>query len=81
MTQIATAGLGTGVDKASPTLEAMEGSISDAIRLRLVRVTKDKTFPVKIKVPNATASRCFESASPEPLSSSLCSVPHKQVEH
>jgi len=40
--------------EASEALEAMGLSMSDAIRLLLVRVAQDKTFPFEIKVPNAT---------------------------
>jgi len=38
---------------ASAVLEAMGLSLSDAIRLFLVRVAKDKALPFEVKVPNA----------------------------
>jgi DNA-damage-inducible protein J len=38
---------------ASAVLEAMGLSLSDAIRLLLVRVAKDKALPFEVKVPNA----------------------------
>jgi len=47
--------------EASEALEAMGLSMSDAIRLLLVRVAKDKTFPFEIKVPNATTVSTFEA--------------------
>ncbi|MEA3643421.1 MAG: type II toxin-antitoxin system RelB/DinJ family antitoxin [Lamprobacter sp.] len=45
--------------EASEALEAMGLSMSDAIRLLLVRVAKDKTFPFEIKVPNATTRQAI----------------------
>lgn len=39
--------------EASEVLEAMGLSMSDAIRLLLVRVAKDKALPFEVKVPNA----------------------------
>jgi DNA-damage-inducible protein J len=38
---------------ASEVLEAMGLSMSDAIRLLLVRVAKDKALPFEVKMPNA----------------------------
>jgi DNA-damage-inducible protein J len=38
---------------AAAVLEAMGLSLSDAIRLLLVRVAKDKALPFEVKVPNA----------------------------
>ncbi len=39
--------------KASKALEAMGLSVSDAIRLMLVRVAEEKRLPFAVKVPNA----------------------------
>ena len=39
--------------EASAVLEAMGLSLSDAIRLLLVRVAKDKALPFEVKAPNA----------------------------
>ena len=48
--------------EASAVLEAMGLSMSDAIRLLLVRVAKDKALPFEIKVPNATTVDTFEAS-------------------
>lgn len=40
--------------QATEALAAMGLSVSDAIRLLLVRVAADKEFPFPVKVPNAT---------------------------
>jgi DNA-damage-inducible protein J len=42
--------------RAAESLAAMGMSISDAIRLLMVRVADDHRFPFKIKVPNATTN-------------------------
>lgn len=47
--------------EAAAVLEAMGLSMSDAIRLLLVRVAKDKALPFEIKVPNATTVATFEA--------------------
>jgi DNA-damage-inducible protein J len=39
--------------EAAAVLDAMGLSMSDAIRLLLVRVAKDKALPFAVKVPNA----------------------------
>lgn len=60
--------------KASKALEGMGLSVSDAIRLLLVRVAKEKRLPFEIKVPNKTTreaiteleqgkGKCFTSVS------------------
>ncbi len=41
-------------ERASDALEAMGLSISDAIRLLMVRVANERRMPFDIKVPNAT---------------------------
>jgi DNA-damage-inducible protein J len=46
-------------DRATEALAAMGLSISDAIRLLLVRVAADKEFPFPVKVPNATTQKAM----------------------
>ena len=43
-------------DRAVETLSAMGLSISDAIRLLLLRVVEEQRLPFDIKVPNATTT-------------------------
>lgn len=47
-------------EKATEALAAMGLSVSDAIRLLLVRVAADKEFPFAVKVPNATTRKAME---------------------
>jgi DNA-damage-inducible protein J len=46
-------------DRAAEALAAMGLSVSDAIRLLLVRVAADKEFPFPVKVPNATTRKAM----------------------
>ncbi|MCA0054496.1 MULTISPECIES: type II toxin-antitoxin system RelB/DinJ family antitoxin [unclassified Mesorhizobium] len=46
-------------DQATEALAAMGLSVSDAIRLLLVRVAADKEFPFPVKVPNATTQKAI----------------------
>ena len=46
-------------DHATEALAAMGLSVSDAIRLLLVRVAADKEFPFPVKVPNATTRKAM----------------------
>jgi DNA-damage-inducible protein J len=46
-------------DQATEALAAMGLSVSDAIRLLLVRVAADKAFPFAVKVPNATTRKAM----------------------
>ena len=46
-------------DRATKALAAMGLSVSDAIRLLLVRIAADKAFPFLVKVPNATTRRAM----------------------
>jgi DNA-damage-inducible protein J len=46
-------------DQATEALAAMGLSVSDAIRLLLVRVAADKEFPFPVKVPNATTRKAM----------------------
>jgi len=46
-------------DQATEALAAMGLSVSDAIRLLLVRVAADKELPFPVKVPNATTRKAM----------------------
>ena len=48
-------------EEATEALAAMGLSVSDAIRLLLVRVAAEKAFPFPVKVPNATTRRAMVS--------------------
>jgi DNA-damage-inducible protein J len=45
--------------QATEALAAMGLSVSDAIRLLLVRVAADKELPFPVKVPNATTRKAM----------------------
>ncbi len=45
--------------KASKALEGMGLSMSDAIRLMLVRVAEEKRLPFAVKVPNAATKKAI----------------------
>jgi len=47
--------------EASDVLAAMGLSMSDAIRLLLVRIAKDKALPFEVKVPNAMTDATFDA--------------------
>jgi DNA-damage-inducible protein J len=47
-------------DQATEALAAMGLSVSDAIRLLLVRIAADKEFPFPVKVPNAMTRKAME---------------------
>lgn len=46
-------------ERAAEALAAMGLSISDAIRLLLVRVAADREFPFAVKVPNAATRKAM----------------------
>ena len=46
-------------DRASDALEAMGLSISDAIRLLMLRIADERRLPFEIRVPNATTRRAI----------------------
>lgn len=48
--------------RATEALAEMGLSVSDAIRLLLVRVAADKAFPFVVKVPNAESRRALAEA-------------------
>ena len=47
-------------DRAAAALEAMGLSISDAIRLLMLRIADEKRLPFEVKVPNAETLRAME---------------------
>ncbi len=46
-------------DRAASALDAMGLSISDAIRLLMVRIAEEQRFPFDVKVPNATTRKAI----------------------
>ena len=48
--------------KAGKALAAMGMSVSDAVRLLLVRVAAEQALPFEIKVPNPTTVKALQSA-------------------
>ncbi len=49
-------------DEAARVLAEMELTVSDAIRLMLVRVAAEKALPFPVEVPNATTAAAMEEA-------------------
>ena len=49
-------------EKAAATLEKMGISVSDAVRMMLVRVADEKALPFEVRVPNATTVRAMRAA-------------------
>lgn len=49
-------------EKAAATLAAMGISVSDAVRMLLVRVASEKALPFEVKVPNATTVKAMRAA-------------------
>jgi DNA-damage-inducible protein J len=48
--------------QAAKTLAAMGMSVSDAVRMLLVRVAAEKALPFEVKVPNATTVKAMRAA-------------------
>jgi DNA-damage-inducible protein J len=48
--------------KATATLAKMGISVSDAVRMMLVRVAEEKALPFEVRVPNATTVKAMQSA-------------------
>ncbi len=46
-------------ERAAQALEAMGLSISDAIRLLMMRVAQERRLPFEVKVPNATTRKAM----------------------
>ena len=49
-------------DKAAKTLAGMGISVSDAVRMLLVRVAAEKALPFEVRVPNATTIKAMRAA-------------------
>ncbi len=49
-------------EKAAKTLADMGISVSDAVRMLLVRVAAEKALPFKVKVPNPTTVNAMKTA-------------------
>jgi DNA-damage-inducible protein J len=49
-------------ERAAKNLSAMGMSVSDAVRILLVRVAAEKALPFEIKVPNATTQKAMAAA-------------------
>jgi DNA-damage-inducible protein J len=48
-------------EKAAKTLAAMGMSVSDVVRMLLVRVAAEKALPFKVRVPNRTTLAAVEA--------------------
>ncbi len=48
--------------RAAKTLGAMGMSVSDAVRILLVRVAAEKALPFHVKVPNTTTVKAMQAA-------------------
>ncbi|HTA68353.1 MAG TPA: type II toxin-antitoxin system RelB/DinJ family antitoxin [Bryobacteraceae bacterium] len=48
--------------KAAKTLAAMGLSVSDAVRMLLLRVAAEKALPFDVKVPNSTTVKAMRAA-------------------
>jgi len=53
---------GKGKGRAAKTLVEMGMSVSDAVRILLVRVAVEKALPFDVKVPNTNTRRAMEAA-------------------
>ena len=49
-------------EDAAKTLAAMGMSVSDAVRMLLVRVAAEKALPFEVRVPNATTVKAMQAA-------------------
>ena len=49
-------------EKATATLKKMGMSVSDAVRIMLVRVAAEEALPFEVRVPNATMVKAMQSA-------------------
>jgi len=49
-------------EEASATLAKMGISVSDAVRMMLVRVATEKALPFEVRVPNAATVKAMTSA-------------------
>ena len=49
-------------EAAAKTLSAMGISVSDAVRMLLVRVVAEKALPFEVKIPNPTTVKAMRAA-------------------
>ena len=49
-------------EEASATLAKMGISVSDAVRMMLVRVAAEKALPFEVRVPNTTTVKAMQAA-------------------
>jgi DNA-damage-inducible protein J len=49
-------------EMAAKTLAAMGMSVSDAVRMLLIRVAAEKALPFEVKVPNSTSVKAMRAA-------------------
>jgi DNA-damage-inducible protein J len=49
-------------DRAAKTLAKMGISVSDAVRMLLIRVAAEKALPFEVKIPNATTQKAMRAA-------------------
>jgi len=49
-------------DRAAKSLSAMGLSVSDAVRILLVRVAAEKALPFEVKAPNARTQKALRAA-------------------
>lgn len=49
-------------ENAAKTLAAMGMSVSDAVRIMLVRVAAEKALPFEVRVPNPTTVKALRAA-------------------
>ena len=50
-------------ERAADALEAMGLTISDAIRLLMLRIADERRLPFEVKVPNAVTARTLRKAN------------------
>jgi DNA-damage-inducible protein J len=48
-------------EKAARTLAGMGISVSDAVRMLLIRVAAEKALPFEVRVPNATTVKAMQA--------------------
>jgi DNA-damage-inducible protein J len=48
--------------RAKKTLAAMGMSVSDAVRMLLVRIVAEKSLPFDVRIPNATTVKAMRAA-------------------
>ena len=48
-------------ERATATLAKMGISVSDAVRMMLIRVAEEKALPFEVRVPNATTVKALQS--------------------